>query len=168
MKRIAATVLVPALALVLSACWQVEGDTVPAEAGVRAEGVRDGLYRRPDGTEVAVRWNQERRHYDIGAGRARVQPVAGTGLYLVQYQDPTLKLTLLAQPKGDDVVLYAPTPEADRKMAPRFGLSAKAGPITQLQGDPARVRDYVAELARQVGGPTVVEAGRMAFASPAR
>lgn len=153
--------------LLLAGCWHVEGEVVPATAGVRIEGVQDGLYRRPDGIAVAVRWNQADRRYDAGDGWVRVQPLAG-GLNLAYYHDPMLTLILLAAPKGDNVALFAPTPEAERRLAAKHGLTVKPGPINSLSGPGKAVRAYADELAGLMGSPDMAETGALIYDGPVK
>jgi hypothetical protein len=153
----------PLAVLLLSACWQVEGETVPAEAAIRAEGVKDGLYRRSDGSELAVRWNAAEKLYDIGGGgvgKARAMP-AGGGLTLVQFTG-NLRVALLATRKGDDLVMLAPAPEANKALTARHGVTVRPGPINHLTGTPVAVKAYLAEAAA-LPAAQLVEAGRLKF-----
>jgi hypothetical protein len=163
-------VVVLLAALLLSACYQVEGETTPDTAGVRAEGVRDGLYRRPDGTEVAVRWNPADRLYELvrpgASGKARLRKLAG-GLHAVRYEGE-MRLALLAAAEGDDIVLYVPTREAERRLAKRFGLTVKPGPIQGLAGSPTALDDYLTEAAALAGSPELVESARLSYTGPLR
>ena len=146
MPRIAALFFV----LLLGACYQVEGDTVPATASIRVEGVRDGLYRRPDGVEVQLRWNADERQYDVTAkdgpgGKARAARLA-SGLYLVQYNDAA-RLTLMASLRGEDVVLFAPTKAAEQSLLKAHGLGLRPGPINSLTGPAGSVANFFKDLA---------------------
>ncbi len=146
MRRVAALLVL----LLLGACYQVEGETVPASASVRVEGVKDGLYRRPDGVEVQVRWNAALRQYDVAAkespgGTARAARLA-SGVYLVQYVDAA-RLTLLASVEGDDVVLFAPAKAAEQRMVKAHGLSLRPGPINALTGPAVSVANFFKDLA---------------------
>ncbi len=155
-----------ALLLLVSACYQVDGDAVPLSSSVRVEGVRDGLYRRPDGVEVQVRWNEADKVYDVVAtgsesgrgGTARAQRVA-SGLYLVQYMDVT-RLALLARMDGPDMVLMAPDKAAEPRLLKAHGLDLKPGPITGLVGSAGMVRNFFKDLA---ASGDFAEGGRMTF-----
>ncbi|CUW41685.1 conserved protein of unknown function [Magnetospirillum sp. XM-1] len=146
MRRFAALLLL----LLLPACYQVEGDTVAASASVRVDGVKDGRYRRPDGVEVRVTWNAADKHYDVATpdgptGKARAARLA-PGLFLVQYVDAA-RLTLMAAPKGDDVVLFFATKEAEPRLLKAHGLGLKPGPINALTGPARGVADFFKDLA---------------------
>ncbi|TAN71162.1 MAG: hypothetical protein EPN20_04880 [Magnetospirillum sp.] len=157
MRRIAALLVL----LLLGACYQVEGETVSASASVRVDGVRDGLYRRPDGVEVQVRWNAAERQYDVTpkdgpSGKARAARLV-SGVYLVQYVDAT-RLTLLASVQGSDVVLFAPNKAAEQQMIKAHGLSLRPGPINALVGPAGSVANFFKDLG---ASGDYVEGGRM-------
>ena len=159
MRRLAALLFL----LLLGACYQVEGETVPAAASVRVDRVKDGRYRRPDGVEVAVRWNADQRQYDVAtkdgpAGTARAARLAA-GVYLVQYKDAA-SLTLLAAVQGDDVVLFAPNKPAEQEMIKAHGLSLRPGPINALVGPPRSVTNFLKDLA---ASGEYAEGGRMVY-----
>jgi hypothetical protein len=159
------TVLVLLALSLLSACWQVEGDSVPAEAAIRVEGVKDGIYRRNDGNELVVRWNAAERVYDIGgggvgAGKARAMRVGET-LALVQFTG-NLRLALLATLTGDDLVMLGPTPAVEKRLAAKHGVVLRPGPINHLSGPPSAVKAYVAEAAT-LPAADLVEAGRLVY-----
>lgn len=149
MRRLAVLLLL----VLLAACYQVDGDTVPMSASARVEGVKDGRYRRPDGVEIAIRWNEAERLYDVVAqgadkgrgGTARATRV-GPGLYLVQYMDAT-RLSLLAKPDGDAVILFGPTKEAEKRLLGAHGLSLRPGPINGLLGSAGGIRNFFKDLA---------------------
>lgn len=146
MRRLAALLLL----LLLPACYQVEGDTVAPSASIRVDGVKDGRYRRPDGVEVRVAWNAAEKQYDVATsdgptGKARATRLA-PGLFLVQYVDAA-RLTLMAAPKGDDVVLYVAAKEVEPRMIKAHGLGLKPGPINALTGPTRAVADFFKDLA---------------------
>lgn len=150
MRRFAALLLLT----LLPACYQVEGDVVPSSASIRVEGLKDGRYRRPDGVEVRVRWNEAERRYDVATadgptGWARAMPLA-QGLTLVQYVDAA-RLVVAASPKGDDVQLYLPAKAAEDKALKAFGLSLRPGPINALTGPAAAALPYLREMAQSGG-----------------
>jgi hypothetical protein len=150
----------------LAACWQVDGDVVPLDARLRPQGVRDGVYRRSDGTELAVRWNETEGAFDVGGsavGKARVTK-AGTGMYLVQFTG-NMRLAVLAAADGDDLVLFTPGPAAQARLATRHGVGLRPGPIDQLVGPPAAVRAYLAEAAT-LPPAELARAGRLAYGGP--
>jgi hypothetical protein len=162
MRRIA---LLLAL-LLLSACYQVDSDTVSPSASVRVDGIRDGRYLRPDGVEVQVRWNAAEKLYDVvakgaepgKAGTARAARVAA-GVYLVQYFDAA-RLSVLASVKGDDIVLLAPTKEAEKRLLKAHGLGIRPGPINVLVGSPGSVVNFFKDLA---ASGDFAESGRMTY-----
>jgi len=160
MRRLA---LLVCLLLLLPGCYQVEGEPVATAAARRVGGVRDGLYRRPDGVEVTVRWNAAQRQYDIEStvgpgGTARAAPLGGR-FYLVQYQDAA-RLSLLAAMDGDDVVLYAPAKAAERRLATAHGLTLRAGPIPLLGGKASEVAAFFQDMATS---GEFAEGGRLVF-----
>jgi hypothetical protein len=146
MRRYAALLLL----LLLPACYQVEGETVPAAQSIRVDGVKDGRYRRPDGVEVKVSWNAAEKQYDVATpdgptGKARAARLA-PGLFLVQYVDAA-RLTVMAAPKGDDVVLYFAAKEVEPRMLKAHGLGLRPGPINALTGPARAVADFFKDLA---------------------
>jgi hypothetical protein len=146
MRRLASLLLL----LLLPACYQVEGETVAASSSIRVDGVKDGRYRRPDGIEVRVSWNAAEKQYDVTAkdgpaGKARAARLA-PGLFLVQYVDAA-RLTLMAAPKGDDVVLFFATKEAEARMLKAHDLGLRLGPINALTGPARGVTDFFKDLA---------------------
>lgn len=162
MRRIAALLVL----LSLAACYQVEAETVPASASIRVDGIKDGRYRRPDGIEVSVRWNETEKLYDVIAdgaekgrgGTARAARIA-SGLYLVQYMDAA-RLSLLASVQGNDVVLFTPTKEAEPQLIKAHGLSLRPGPINGLIGSPTGVRNFFKDLA---ASGDYVESARLTY-----
>ncbi|KIL99140.1 hypothetical protein CCC_03358 [Paramagnetospirillum magnetotacticum MS-1] len=146
MRRLVALIFV----LLASACYQVDGETVAASASIRVDGVKDGRYRRPDGVEVRVRWNEGEKQYDVASpdgptGKARAARLA-PGLFLVQYLDAA-RLTLMAAPKGDDVVLFFADKVAEPRLLKAHGLGLKPGPINALTGPARAVADFYKDLA---------------------
>ena len=162
MRRIAALLLL----VLLSACYQVDGDTVPMSASIKVDGVKDGRYRRPDGVEVTLRWNEAEKLYDIMAdgaekgrgGTARATRIAA-GVYLVQYMDMT-RLSLLAKMDGADMVLFTPTKEAEKRLLSAHSLGLRPGPINGLIGSPTGVRNFFKDLA---ASGDFTEGSRMVF-----
>ena len=162
MRRLAALLVV----LLLPACYQVEGETVPPSASIRVEGFKDGLYRRPDGVEVRIAWNAAEKSYDVVArqgppGKARASRLA-SGLFLVQYMDAA-RLTLMARIKGDDMVLLVPEKSAEPRLLKAHGLGLRPGPINALTGPTQSVNNFFKDLA--VSGD-FVESERLAYISP--
>lgn len=146
MPRLAVLIVV----LLLGACYQVEGETVPVSASIRVNGVKDGLYRRPDGVEVQLRWNDAERQYDVTAkdgpgGKARAAQLA-SGVYLVQYTDAA-RLTLMASVRGDDVVLFEPDKATEQRLLRAHGLGLRPGPINSLAGPAGSVAGFFKDLA---------------------
>jgi hypothetical protein len=162
MRRIAALLAL----LLLSACYQVESDTVTASASIRVDGVKDGRYVRPDGVEVTVRWNAAEKLYDViakgaepgRAGTARAARV-GPGIYLVQYFDAA-RLSVLAKVKGDDILLMVPTKDAEKRLLKAHGLTVRPGPINGLIGSAGSVTNFFKDLA---SSGDFTEGGKMAY-----
>lgn len=145
--------------LILSACWQVK-DPVVAR-GARVDGLADGLYRRPDGSEIMIRWNPGEGRYDVGmnGGGARVAPLGG-GLFLVDYAD-AVRLVLVAGIEDGAIVIHTPTREAEARLAKAHGLTLKHGPVLVLAGRPEAVRALAADAATLAGTPDLVVAERL-------
>ncbi|MGE5545427.1 MAG: hypothetical protein ACM33T_00905 [Solirubrobacterales bacterium] len=145
--------------LLLGACWQVKEPLVTQ--GVRAEGLEDGIYRRDDGTEVALRWNAAEGRYDIGTtgGSARIAPLGG-GLWMVDYAD-AVRMVLLASVENGTVAFRAPTMEAETRLAKANGLALKPGPVRCLSGSPAAMKTFAAAVAALEGTPELVVADRL-------
>lgn len=155
-------VLVLLLSLGLAACYEVRGPTV-AE-GVRAEAVKDGLWRRSDGSEVTLAWDAAAGAYAIGmGGKVRLAPLGN--LWLADYQAER-NIVMLAALRGDQVVFYSPTPEAETRLAAAHGLALKPGPIKRLAGEPAARQRYMADLAALCGTGELVEVERLSFVAP--
>ncbi|MBI3443793.1 MAG: hypothetical protein HY055_00105 [Magnetospirillum sp.] len=159
MRRLAALLLL----LLLPACYQVEGETVPTSASVKVDGFRDGLYRRPDGVDVRITWNAAEKQYDVLAkdspvGKAKAARLA-SGLFLVQYSDAA-RLTLMASLKGNDMVLMVADKAAEPRLLKAHGLGLKPGPINALTGPTQAVTNFFKDLA--VSGE-FVEGGRLEY-----
>ena len=156
------------LLTVLGACYQVEGETVPAALSVRVDGLNDGLYRRPDGVEVMIAWNAARQAYDVTAydvtgkdapgGTARATRLV-PGVFLVQYRDAA-SLTLLASLQGKDVVLMAPLKATEQSLIKAHGLGLRPGPINALTGPGRALTDFFKDLA---ASGDYTEGGRLVF-----
>lgn len=144
--------------LLLGACWQVKEPMVTQ--GVRVEALADGLYRRPDGSEVMVRWNPAAGRYDIGVtgGSARMAPLGG-GLWLVDYAD-AVRLVLVASLDKGQVVVHMPSADAEARLAEAHGVAIKPGPVRHLVGKPEAVRALAADVAT-LAPPDLVEAERL-------
>jgi hypothetical protein len=148
-------VVVLLAAVTLSACYQVQAPVV--ETGVQAEGVADGTWRRADGSEVALAWDETARAYRVSAGgMVRLAPTNG-GLYLADYQaERRIVLLLKAAPR--ELVFLSPPAAAESGLAARHGAAIKAGPIKLLNGEPQAV---AAALAAMAARADLVEAGRL-------
>ncbi|RAU23969.1 hypothetical protein CU669_02570 [Paramagnetospirillum kuznetsovii] len=152
--------------LVLSACYQVDGEAVPMSSSIRVDGVKDGRYRRPDGVEVAVRWNEAEKLYDVIAdgaekgrgGTARAARIA-PGIFLVQYMDAT-RVAVLAKLDHNDLILFAPTKATEQQLLGAHGLSLRPGPINSLLGSMGGIRNFFKDLAASGG---FAEGGRMVY-----
>lgn len=158
--------LVLVSALLVASCYQVDGETVPQSASIKVEGLKEGLYDRPDGVKVLVRWNQAERQYDVtaqgegqnGGGKARATRVANQ-LYLVQYSDAA-RLTLLASVKGDDVVLLLPNKAVEQRLAKAHGVGIRPGPINALTGSVGSVLNFYKDV---VASGEFAEGPKVAF-----
>ena len=154
--------VLPLLALMLSACYETAAPVL-AE-GVRADAVRDGRWRRADGSEVVLAWDEGLRAYRVGAGgHVRLAPLGG--LWLADYQ-AARNVVLLARLAPDSVVLYAPTAEAEKRAMAAHGLSLRPGPVHRLSGDPDRQRRFLRDLAALDGTPDLREAERLVWIGP--
>ncbi len=145
--------------LLLSACWQVKEPVVAR--GVKVDGLADGLYQRSDGSEVMIRWNGGQGRYDVGmtGGAARVAPLGG-GLFLVDYSD-AVRLAVVARIEDGTMVIEAPTPAAEERLAMAHGLSLRHGPVRVLAGTPEAVRALAADVASLAGTGELVETDRL-------
>lgn len=147
-------------ALTLSACYEVQGPVV-AE-GVRAAGIADGSWRRDDGTEIALTWDEAARAYRVGAGGVVRLAPAANGLYLADYQaERRIVLLLKASPR--ELVFLLPPESVERGVAAGHGATIKAGPIKLLNGDATAV---AAALAAMSTRPDLTEAGRLVRVGP--
>lgn len=151
-------ILLP-LCLLLAACWQVK-DPVVAQ-GRRVDGLADGLYRRSDGSEIMIRWNPAQGRYDVGmtGGSARAAPLGG-GLWLVDYAD-AVRLVLVAGIRDGAIVVHAPSPDVEARLAKAHGLTLKPGPVLILGGPPQAVHALAADVAALAGSPDLAEAERL-------
>jgi hypothetical protein len=153
--RVAVLAGLMSAAMALSACYEVQGPVVTQ--GVRAAGIADGTWRRDDGTEVSIRWNEAEAAYRIGAGGAVRLAAVGPSLYLADYQAER-RIVLLVTASENELVFRLPPDEAERMLAVGSGASIKAGPIKLLGGDPKAVSAYLTAMAAR---PDLVEAGRL-------
>lgn len=152
----------PLLALMLSACYETAAPVVTE--GVRAEAVKDGRWRRADGSEVVLTWDESARAYRVEAGgMVRLAPLGK--LWLADYQ-AARNVVLLARLAPDSVILYAPTPEAEQKAMAAHGLSLRPGPVNRLSGDGESQRRFLLDLAALEGSPHLREAERLEWVGP--
>lgn len=154
--------LLPLFALLLSACYDVDGPTVTQ--GVRAEAAKDGRWRRSDGSEVTLAWNAAEGAYGIGAGgRVRLAPLGR--LWLADYQAKH-NVVLLARISDEQVEFYAPSPAAEKRLAAAHGLGVLPGPVSRLPGDAAARRRYFSDLAALDGSGELQLAERLVWVGP--
>ncbi len=133
--------------LLLTACYQANGEAVTAAEARRVDGVADGLYRRADGSELMVRWDGAERAYDIGVGGGRVRAVpAGSGLWLLDYAERG-HLVLLARVVDGAIQVVLPRPGIEARLLKAHRLTLKPGPVDQVVGTTADLRAYFADLA---------------------
>lgn len=154
--------VLPLLVLVLSGCYETRAPVV-AE-GVRPDGIRDGRWRRGDGSELELSWAGTEHAFRVGAGgKVRLAPLGR--LWLADYQAER-NVVLLARLAPDGVVLLEPTPETERRLAAAHGLGVRPGPINRLAGDDAAVRGFLTDLAALDGTGQLREADRLVWVGP--
>ncbi len=154
--------VLPLLVLVLSGCYETRAPVV-AE-GVRPDGIRDGRWRRGDGSELELSWTGTEHAFRVGAGgKVRLAPLGR--LWLADYQAER-NVVLLARLSPDGVVLLEPTPEAERRLAAAHGLGVRPGPVNRLAGDDAAVRGFLTDLAALDGTGQLREADRLVWVGP--
>lgn len=155
-------VLLPLLlAVLLSGCYEVAAPTVTQ--GVRAELVKDGRWRRSDGSELVLTWDAGAKAYRVAAGgMVRLAPLGP--LWLADYQAER-NVVLLARIAPEQVLLYAPVPAAEKRLAAAHGLGVRPGPVNRLTGDPVETRRYLDDLAR-LGGSELQVAERLVWVGP--
>lgn len=155
--------LLPLFALLLSGCYETRAPVV-AE-GVRPDGIRDGRWRRADGSELELSWAAAEGAFRVGAGgKVRLAPLGR--LWLADYQAER-NVVLLARLAPDGVVLLEPTPETEKRLAAVHGLGVRPGPINRLAGgDGAAVRGFLADLAALDGTGQLREADRLVWVGP--
>lgn len=155
--------LLPLFALLLSGCYETR---IPVVAeGVRPDGIRDGRWRRADGSELELSWAAAEGAFRVGAGgKVRLAPLGR--LWLADYQAER-NVVLLARLAPDGVVLLEPTPETEKRLAAVHGLGVRPGPINRLAGgDGAAVRGFLADLAALDGTGQLREADRLVWVGP--
>ncbi|CAA7624740.1 conserved hypothetical protein [Magnetospirillum sp. LM-5] len=146
--------------LSLSACYQVQVPVV--DKGVRAPGVADGTWRRDDGTEVGLSWDEAAQAYRVSAGGVVRLAPAANGLYVADYQaERRIVLLLRASPR--ELVFLAPPEPVEKGLAAVHGAAIKAGPIKLLNGD---VQAVAATLGAMAARPDLAEAGRLTRVGP--
>lgn len=145
------------LSLGVAACYEVREPTL-AE-GVRVEGLPDGVWRRSDGSEVALAWDGDAKGYRVSlGGTVRLAPVGK--LWLADYRAER-SIVMLARVGAEQVVFLAPSDEAERRLAGGHGLALKPGPIKRLTGEAGERRQYLEDLAALAGTPDLVEVERL-------
>lgn len=154
--------LLPLLALLLSGCYEIAAPAVPE--GVRADVVKDGRWRRSDGSELVLSWDADARAYRVAAGGlVRLAPVGP--LWLADYQ-AARDVVLLARLAPEQVLLYAPTAAAEKRLTAAHHLAVKPGPVNRLAGDAADMRRFLADLAALDGSDELVVAERLVWVGP--
>jgi hypothetical protein len=147
-------------AATLSACYQVQGPVV--DKGVRVAGIADGTWRRADGSEIALTWDEAAAAYRVGAGgMVRLAPAAN-GLYLADYQAER-RIVLLLKANARELVFLLPPEAAETGLATGHGAAIKPGPIKLLNG---KAQAVAATLAAMAARPDLVEAGRLTRVGP--
>lgn len=155
-------VFLPVLAVLLSGCYETRAPVVTN--GVRAEAMKDGRWRRADGSELVLSWNQADSAYRVDAGgEVRLAPLGA--LWLADYQAER-NVVLLARLSKDQVVLLEPTPEVEAKLIAAHGLGVRPGPVNRLSGDPAELRRFLGDLAKLEGAGVLREAERLTWVGP--
>lgn len=150
MWRLAPFLLV--LPLVLTGCFETDGPTL--DAGVRAEQVPDGVWRRADGREVRLSWDGAHGAYALDSGGlVRLVPLGA--MWLVDYQAERSVL-MLAEIGPDGVSLLQPRPEVARRLALADGVKVRPGPLERLDGDAAARRRFMDHLSRLAGSGDLV------------
>lgn len=154
--------LLPVLAVLLSGCYETRAPVVAQ--GVRAEAIKDGRWRRSDGSELVLAWNAAQSAYRVDAGgEVRLAPVGK--LWLADYQAER-NVVLLAGVGKDQVVLYEPTREAEARLMAAHGLGVRPGPVNQLSGDETELRRFLGDLAKLQGSGELREAERLTWVGP--
>ncbi|MBF0327108.1 MAG: hypothetical protein HQL42_18830 [Alphaproteobacteria bacterium] len=142
-------------AATLAACYEVQVPLV--DKGVRAAGIADGTWRRADGTDVTLAWDEAAGAYRVGAGgMVRLAPAAN-GLYVADYQAER-RIVLLLRANARELVFLLPPEAVEKGVAAGHGAAIKAGPIKLLNGEP---RAVAATLAAMAARPDLAEAGRL-------
>lgn len=150
------------VALLLSGCYEVAAPTVTQ--GVRAEAVKDGRWRRADGSELVLSWDAGQQAYRVAQGGVvRLAPLGH--LWLADYQAQR-NVVLLARVAPEQVLLYAPTPAAEQRLAAAHRLAVKPGPVYRLVGDGAETRRFLADLAALEGSGELEVAERLVWIGP--
>lgn len=155
--------LLPVIVLLLSGCYETRAPVL--RDGVRADAVKEGRWRRADGSEVVLRWDAAEHAYAVGAG-GKVRLARLGRLWLADYQAER-NVVLLARLAPEQVVLVAPTPEAERRLAAAHHLTVRPGPVHRLAGDDESLRRYLSDLAALDGTGELREAERLTWIGPA-
>lgn len=137
--------------LLLGACWQAAEPVITA--GERVPGFEDGTYRRPDGSEVAVRWTGEA--YAVGTGTARAEPLPG-GKWLVDYSD-AVRLILVVVPTADGLLVRMPIPDAGTRVAKPHGVTLRPAPVVVISGPANEIRAFAAAVTELDGTPDLID-----------
>lgn len=154
MRRLLAPLL---LILALAGCYQGDG---PLLADGAQGPVKDGLWRRADGGEVDLTWDNAAKAYRVGAGGVVKLAPAGE-LWLADYQAER-DIVLLARLSPEQVALLQPSPEAEKRLLAAHKLTLKPGPIRVLSGSAADRRRYLAAAA-ELPEAELVEVGRLVW-----
>lgn len=154
--------LLPLFALLLSGCYEVGGPTVTQ--GVRADAVKDGRWRRSDGGEVVLAWDNAESAYAIASGgKVRLAPVGA--LWLADYQAER-NVVMLARITPEQVVFFSPSAAAEKRLAAAHGLGVKPGPVNRLSGDATARRRYLGDVAALEGSADLDEVERLVWVAP--
>lgn len=149
--------------LLLGGCYEVAAPTVTQ--GVRAETVKEGRWRRADGSELVLTWDAGAGAYRVAAGGVvRLAPLGK--LWLADYQAER-NLVLLARIAPEQVLLYAPSAAAEKRLAAVHHLAVRPGPVYRLAGDAAETRRFLEDLARLDGSDELIVAERLVWVGPA-
>lgn len=156
-------VLLPLLlAALLSGCYETAAPTVTE--GVRAEMVKDGRWRRSDGSELVLTWDASARAYRVAQGGVvRLAPLGQ--LWLADYQAQR-NVVLVARIAPEQVLLYEPVPAAEGRLLAAHHLGLHPGPVNRLNGNAAETRRFLDDVARLDATGELKVAERLVWVGP--
>lgn len=161
--RLWSMMLVVAMGLGLSGCYEVGEPLVAADQSRHVAGVEDGVWRRADGNEVSLTWMDGA--YRVASGGVVRLAALDRDMFLVDYQAEH-HVAMLARLDHGQISILVPRSEVEDALLAAHGLQTRPGPIRVLRGDSRKILDYFRTLSGLDGVTAFQEVDRLRWVRP--